>query len=78
VVKRKRYKKLIRHLRENWFLAIIHHWPPEREWEDEEAGVLRVEYNHRMREKFDADTEAILRGGMRMLSPRCSNDLGAK
>lgn len=71
-------KKLFREMRLAWFYKVLYFGAPERVWEDEEAEARRMEINDQMRAKYDADTEAILKGEVRLLAPTCENQLGEK
>lgn len=53
-----------RKLRERWFLYQLKYRGPEREWE-----------TAAMKAKFDAQTEAILRGEDFEIAPMCGRDL---
>jgi hypothetical protein len=64
-----------RELRLAWFNAHLRRNPHEREWENEEAEKQREEDNAELKEKFDAQTEAIILGEKFKRNPRCYNDL---
>ena len=64
-----------RFLREQWFNKYLRQWPAEREWEDEEKHLLRVKYNDSLKQKYDRQTNDIIRGIDRVIAPRCANDL---
>ena len=70
-------EKAFRQLREHWFNSELRSRPHEREWEDETQEELRERNNAAIKAKFDADTEAILRGEDRPINPRCGADLSA-
>lgn len=65
-----------RKLRRKWFYAKIYRNAHEREWESQEAEDNREDLNSSLRFKFDADTEAIIRGEDRVIGPECEADLG--
>lgn len=65
---------MFRKLRESWFNSKLLFTPHEREWEDETKTELRERDNAKMKSEFDEDTEALIRGEDRPISPRCWAD----
>lgn len=65
-----------RELRAVWFREHMTRRGPEREWETAEQEQARDRRNEQLRQRYDADTEAILRGEGRTVAPRCEADLG--
>lgn len=68
-------EKAFRELRECWFNSHLRSHPHERDWEDEERDEIRKKQNESLKARYDADTEAIIRGESRPISPRCGADL---
>lgn len=64
-----------RKLRERWFLHKLQYRGPEREWETDSEQEMRDRQNAAMKAKFDAQTEAILRGEDFEIAPMCGRDL---
>jgi hypothetical protein len=69
-------EKAFRQLREHWFVHHLQSQPHERVWESDADEALREQRNTAMKVKFDEDTEAILRGEDRFVSPRYMAHLG--
>lgn len=68
-------EKLVRDLREAWFLHHLMSCAPEREWEEEDTAKWREERNAKLREQFDEQTEGILRGEDFPLTPRSAHEM---
>lgn len=68
-------KQAFRDLRLSWFNHHLKSRPHERDWEDEEREKLREEQNLRLWKKYSEDTEEIIEGKERAISPRCMRDL---
>ncbi len=68
-------EKSFRELRNKWFVYHLENHEPERDWEDEERTRYREEGNRRMRIKYDAQTEDIIRGIERPIAPTCQFDM---
>jgi hypothetical protein len=64
-----------RKLRLAWFNHHLKRTAHERIWEDEEASMLRDKQNLELFEKYSSDTEDIIKGIRRPISPRCGYDL---
>jgi hypothetical protein len=71
-------EKAFRELRESWFYSKLFSRPHDRIWEDESDEEIRDKYNKSLKEKYDQDTEAILRGEDRIISPHCAASLNKK
>lgn len=68
-------EKAFRQLRLAWFNYHMKHKPHEREWEDEEDEKLRESYNKVLFDHYNEQTEDIIKGIDRPISPRCGWDL---
>jgi hypothetical protein len=58
-----------RKIRESWFNRHLYSRSSEREWEDEDRELSRNESNKYYKEIFDQDTEDIILGKNRCISP---------
>ncbi len=62
-------EEAFRELRAAWFNRVLRSEACEREWESESQEDLREQLNAAMRRAYDADTNAILRGENRAVTP---------
>jgi len=69
-------EKAFRELREAWFSAIIKSCEHEREWEEESQSRAREKHNKSLKVRYAEDTEAIVRGHVRAVSPRSDSEVG--
>lgn len=68
-------EEAFRKLRDYWFDISLRAQPHEREMKDDSSERRRERYNSEMKEWFDADTDAILRGEDRHIRHSYLNDL---
>ena len=68
-------EKKFRDLREAWFNAHLRSYAHEREWESEAKERLRDERNVDVKVIYDRQTEEIIAGHDRPLTPSCGADL---
>lgn len=68
-------EKSFRGLRGAWFNSHLYRSAHERVSETEEEEEYRNRSNKELKIKYDEDTEAIIRGESRALSPTCEYDM---
>jgi len=73
-----RLEDSFRELRRAWFNRVLRFNAHEREWEDEDREKMREDNNRLMQQQYDTDTEAIIAGEDRPLTPGCWNDLTSR
>lgn len=66
-------------LREQWFNEFLARKPPERAWEESKfTESRRGSRNIELKQKFDAQTKAIIKGECYNVAPRCEDDLNVR
>ena len=68
-------EEAFRKMRDAWFDSRLASAAHEREWESEDREKQREDDNRQMRVIYDRQTDEILAGVDRCLTPRCWNDL---
>ncbi len=64
-----------RTLRAAWFETHLQSRPHEREWERPDANLARELHNAELWKQFSAQTEEIIQGHDRPVTPTCAADL---
>jgi hypothetical protein len=70
-----RLQALFIHMRAAWFSCHLQSWPSEREWVDEEHETARRKANAALLLQFDQQTQEILSGKERNLTPLCAAEM---
>jgi hypothetical protein len=64
-----------RELRLAWFNSKLKSYPHERDWESESKEELRNKWNDELWQQYNQQTEDIINGLDRPISPRCGYDI---
>ena len=64
-----------RQLRTAWFNKVLKSYTSEREWENNEDQLERLNRNLDLKTLYDQQTEQIIDGKQRCVAPKCANDV---